>query len=69
MIKFNQKAWLKPLIDINTRRKVKNNFQKYFFKLKNCAAFGKTTKNMTKHRDIKLAATEARRNCLVSEPK
>ena len=32
MIKFNQNAWLKPYIDMNTnlRKKAKNDFKKYF---------------------------------------
>ena len=35
VIKFNQKAWLKPNIDMNAklRQKAKDNFEKHFFKL------------------------------------
>ena len=50
------------------RQKAKNNFQKDLFKLMNNAVFGKTMKNVGKHRNIKLVTTERRRNYLVSEP-
>ena len=39
VIKFNQNAWLKPYIDMNT------DLKKYFFKLMNNAGFGKTMEN------------------------
>ena len=62
VIKFNQKAWLKPYIDMNTKlnQKAKNNVE-------NNAVSGKTMENVRKHRNIKLVTTERRRNYLVSE--
>ena len=70
VIQFNQKAWLKPYIDMKTkfRTEAKEDFEKDFFELMNKAVFGKTMENISNHRDIKLVTTDKRRNQLASEP-
>ena len=50
VIKFNQKAWSKLYIDINRklRKKAKNDFGKYFFKVLNNTVFWKIYKECEK---------------------
>ena len=69
VIKFNQNAWLKPYIDMNTdlRKKAKNAFEKDSSSWK-IIRFWIIYEHVRKHRDIKLVTTERRRNYLVSEP-
>ena len=69
VIEFNQKAWIKQYIDMNTelRKKAENDFEKDSFKLKNNSVFRETMENVRQNRDIKTVTTERRRNYLVPE--
>ena len=70
IIQFNQGAWLKPYIDMNTKYRTgaENDFEKNFFKLMNNSALGKTSENVRNHRNIKLVTSDKKRKRLVSEP-
>ena len=56
-------------MNTNLREKAKNDFEEDFFTLMNNGFFETIMKNVRKHKDIKLVATERRGNFLVSKQK
>ena len=69
-IEFNEKAWLKDYIQLNTdlRTKGTTEFEKDFFKLMNNSVFGKTMENIRNRIDVRLVTDEAKLEKLVKKP-
>ena len=69
-IKFYEKSWLKPYIEMNTelRKKGKNDFEKDFFKLMNNSVFGKTMENIRNRVDIRLINDRKRAEKFAAKP-
>lgn len=69
VFKFNQKAWQKSYIDINTELKqmFKNCLWKRLCQTDQFAVFGKALECVGNHRDIKFITTETKMNHFVSK--
>jgi hypothetical protein len=70
VLQFRQSRWLKPFIDLNTelRQKADNKFEQNFYKLMINSFFGKSIEQKRKHRDIRIALTEAQIRKWLKQP-
>lgn len=70
IIKFQQRAWLKPWIDFNTgkRKEAKSDFETDLFKLMNNSVYGKTMEDKRNHMDFELVDNEVRYEKCVNNP-
>ena len=70
VVKYKQKAWLKPYIAYNSqqRKQAANNFEKDFYKLKNNALFGKSMEDVRKRINYKLVNNVEKAEKLISSP-
>jgi len=69
-ITFEESAWLKKYIDLNTelRTKATNDFEKDFFKLMSNSVFGKTMENIENRVDVRLVCHENEAIKLTAKP-
>jgi hypothetical protein len=70
VLSFNQSAWIKPYIFLNTnlREKAKDKFEMDLIKLMNNAIYGKCCENVRSHLDVKLVMNELQTRRYLKRP-
>ena len=70
VIRFEQKPWIRPYIEFNTRKRQEatSSSGKDFFKFMNNSMFGKTMENLRKQCQIKLASSAKTAHNYVAKP-
>ena len=69
-ISFDEDAWLKPYIELNTKLRIEasSEFEIDFFKLVDNSVFGKTMENIRNRVDIRLRTDDKSAEKLVAKP-
>jgi len=70
LISFDEDAWLKPYIELNTKLRIEasSEFEIDFFKLVDNSVFGKTMENIRNRVDIRLRTDDKSGEKLVAKP-
>jgi len=70
LISFDEDAWLKPYIELNTKLRIEasSEFEIDFFKLVDNSVFGKTMENIRNRVDIRLRTDDKSAEKLVAKP-
>jgi len=70
-IKFTQRAWMKPYIELNSRLRAKaeNDFEKDFYKLLNNSCYGKSMENIRNRINFEIVTNQTRMEKVARDPR